>query len=97
MICNLGTYFVGSFPTYNVIAHQLMGLALGLLLVFRTNSAYDRFWEGRRMYGSPVYFARRVSWSSPEPCYISRLFRVYFFLADKKKTGGCKHCSTRAI
>jgi hypothetical protein len=27
--------------------HALLGSALGLLLVFRTNAAYQRFWEGR--------------------------------------------------
>ena len=26
------------------------GSALGLLLVFRTNTAYNRFWEGRRIW-----------------------------------------------
>ncbi len=31
------------------IAHTLVGLALGLLLVFRTNTSYDRYWEGRRL------------------------------------------------
>lgn len=30
--------------------HSLLGGALGLLLVFRTNSAYDRFWEGRKIW-----------------------------------------------
>jgi len=32
-------------------AHSLIGTALGLLLVFRTNSSYDRFWEGRKQWG----------------------------------------------
>ncbi|TAF64775.1 MAG: hypothetical protein EAZ55_10220 [Cytophagales bacterium] len=34
----------------NVI-HSLLGVALGLLLVFRTNTAYERWWEGRRLLG----------------------------------------------
>jgi putative membrane protein len=34
--------------------HTLVGVALGLLLVFRTNASYDRFWEGRRMLGSTI-------------------------------------------
>lgn len=29
-----------------VLLHSLVGVALGLLLVFRTNASYDRFWEG---------------------------------------------------
>jgi len=32
--------------------HALIGVALGLLLVFRTNTSYDRFWEGRKLWGS---------------------------------------------
>lgn len=32
--------------------HSLVGVALGLLLVFRTNASYDRFWEGRKLWGS---------------------------------------------
>ncbi|RKO85031.1 Bestrophin/UPF0187, partial [Blyttiomyces helicus] len=30
----------------------VLALVMGLLLVFRTNTAYDRFWEGRRLWGS---------------------------------------------
>ncbi len=31
--------------------HSLLGVALGLLLVFRTNASYDRYWEGRKLLG----------------------------------------------
>ncbi len=37
-----------------VAPHLLLGNALGLLLVFRTNSAYDRFWEARKIWGSMI-------------------------------------------
>lgn len=40
------------------LAHTLVGFSLGLLLVFRTNSAYDRFWEARRIWGSIVNTTR---------------------------------------
>ena len=33
------------------VAHALVGVALGLLLVFRTNASYDRYWEGRKLLG----------------------------------------------
>lgn len=33
------------------VVHSLVGVALGLLLVFRTNASYDRYWEGRRLWG----------------------------------------------
>jgi ion channel-forming bestrophin family protein len=38
-----------------------VGTALGLLLVFRTNSSYDRFWEGRQLWGSLVNESRNLA------------------------------------
>ena len=43
------------------IAHTLLGVALGLLLVFRTNASYDRYWEGRRLFGLFVNRARDLA------------------------------------
>ncbi len=40
------------------VAHGLVGVALGLLLVFRTNASYDRFWEGRKLVGLMVNRSR---------------------------------------
>ncbi len=40
--------------------HNLVGTALGLLLVFRTNSSYDRFWEGRKLWGSIINETRNL-------------------------------------
>jgi putative membrane protein len=31
---------------------SLISVVLGLMLVFRTNTAYERFWEGRKLWGS---------------------------------------------
>lgn len=42
-------------------AHSLIGVALGLLLVFRTNASYDRFWEGRKQWGSIVNESRNLA------------------------------------
>lgn len=41
--------------------HSLVGVALGLLLVFRTNSSYDRFWEGRKLWGAIVNDCRNLA------------------------------------
>lgn len=41
--------------------HSLVGVALGLLLVFRTNASYDRFWEGRRQWGSIINASRNLA------------------------------------
>lgn len=42
-------------------AHTLVGVALGLLLVFRTNASYERFWEGRKMWGGIVNESRNLA------------------------------------
>jgi len=34
--------------------HAMLGTVMGLLLVFRTNAAYDRFWEARKLLGALV-------------------------------------------
>jgi len=40
---------------------SILGIILGLLLVFRTNTAYDRWWEGRRLWGQLVNISRGLS------------------------------------
>ena len=51
-------HFAFSFtPT----AHTLIGVALGMLLVFRTNASYDRFWEGRKLWGAIVNDTRNFA------------------------------------
>jgi putative membrane protein len=40
---------------------SLLGIILGLLLVFRTNTAYDRWWEGRRLWGQLVNISRALA------------------------------------
>jgi ion channel-forming bestrophin family protein len=44
-----------------VSIHAFVGLVLGLVLVFRTNTAYDRWWEGRRLFGSLTNSSRNLA------------------------------------
>lgn len=39
----------------------LIGFVLSLLLVFRTNSAYDRWWEGRKKWGELINNSRNLA------------------------------------
>lgn len=41
--------------------HSLLGFVLSLLLVFRTNTAYDRWWEGRKLWGKLVNDSRNFA------------------------------------
>jgi len=43
-----------AIPAVNSTLHTLLGTGLSLLLVFRTNSSYDRYWEGRKLLGAIV-------------------------------------------
>ena len=58
-------YYMG-FPVYleslgSVITNVVFNVALGLLLVFRTNTAYERFWEGRKLWGILVINIRNLA------------------------------------
>lgn len=49
--------FVSNLPTM----HGLMGFAISMLLVFRTNTAYDRWWEARKQWGQLVNVSRNLA------------------------------------
>lgn len=44
----------------STVFHQILGFVLSTLLVFRINSAYDRWWEGRKNWGSLVNNTRNL-------------------------------------
>jgi ion channel-forming bestrophin family protein len=44
--------------TLTVTPFTLIGLALAIFLGFRNNAAYDRFWEGRKLWGQLVNSTR---------------------------------------
>lgn len=41
--------------------YSILGFVLSLLLVFRTNTAYDRWWEGRKNWGALVNDSRNLA------------------------------------
>ncbi|SMP04013.1 bestrophin family protein [Chryseobacterium profundimaris] len=61
-------------PISNVsMIHSLLGFVLSLLLVFRTNTAYDRWWEGRKLWGKLVNDSRNFA------------IKINMILADDRK------------
>jgi len=44
-----------------ILGSLIPNIVLGLLLVFRTNTAYERFWEGRKAWGTLVNTVRNLS------------------------------------
>lgn len=41
--------------------HSMVGFVISLLLAYRTNTAYDRWWEGRKLWGSLVNSSRNLA------------------------------------
>ncbi len=43
------------------LVHSLLGFVISMLLVFRTNTAYERWWEGRKLWGAMVNNSRNLA------------------------------------
>lgn len=56
------TYFpdIKALANLNIV-YSLVGFVISLLLVFRTNTAYDRWWEGRKKWGELVNDSRNLA------------------------------------
>ncbi|HUD91934.1 bestrophin family protein [Sphingobium sp.] len=55
----------GIFAQISAIPFTLIGIALSVFMSFRNNACYDRWWEGRKLWGSLIIacrsFARRAA------------------------------------
>lgn len=49
--------FVGNLT----LLHSMLAFVISLLLVFRTNTAYDRWWEGRKLWGALTNNSRNLA------------------------------------
>ncbi|KAK3809489.1 MAG: Bestrophin, RFP-TM, chloride channel-domain-containing protein [Benniella sp.] len=66
----MGIYAVGVLMIHDYTAWKMnyslslvsvMGMVVSLLLVFRTNTAYDRYWEGRRLWSQMTLCIRNLT------------------------------------
>lgn len=78
--------------------HSIAGSALSLLLVFRTNSSYDRFWDGRKQWSSIITACRdiaRLTNLHINPTHHSEIAKllVLFTLTLKQHLQGVKDSS----
>jgi putative membrane protein len=81
------------------IVHSLLGLVISLLLVFRTNTAYDRWWEGRKLWGALVNNSRNLAMRlnallSSNDSMDRQFFRVYIPLYSKALS---QHLKSKAV
>ena len=54
-------YKSGAPVSFSGLGNIVPSIVLGLLLVFRTNTAYERFWEGRKLWGQLVNTNRNLA------------------------------------
>ena len=60
LVFYLYQYHQWYFLEFPITIISILGTALSLLLGFRTNSAYDRWWEGRQIWGTIVNESRTL-------------------------------------
>ncbi len=77
--------------------YSLLGFVLSLLLVFRTNTAYDRWWEGRKKWGELVNNSRNLATKisvmiadKDARYYFSRMIGNYAFAVKEHLREGVK-------
>ncbi len=61
LIVSLELHYLHLETKNPTVMHSILGFVLSMLLVFRTNTAYDRWWEGRKIWGSMVNNSRNLS------------------------------------
>ncbi len=54
-------YYLDFPVSQPILGSVIPSIVLGLLLVFRTNTAYDRFWEGRKAWGDIINNVRNLA------------------------------------
>lgn len=60
LIIHYGGNYIASLEKL-ITLYSLIGFVISLLLVFRTNTAYDRWWEGRKKWGALVNDSRNLA------------------------------------
>lgn len=56
----LSEHLIDDFKITTTV-HSILGITLGLMLVIRTNTANDRWWEGRKLVGGMVNSSRNLA------------------------------------
>jgi putative membrane protein len=64
-LCLLDNYLLEKIgyplPALDQLGHAVLGTALGMLIVFRTNSSNSRYWDGRAHWGAIVNGSRNLT------------------------------------
>lgn len=66
MLCLIDQHVLGYFdpdlqlPALDQLGHTVLGISMGMLIVFRTNSSYARYWEARTCWGAIINSSRNL-------------------------------------
>jgi putative membrane protein len=61
VVCLVELLALDDYLTMDATVFSLLGVILSIFLVFRTNSAYDRWWEARKQWGALVNNSRNLA------------------------------------
>lgn len=61
VLCAIRFLSLDQYLTMDATIFSLLGVILSIFLVFRTNSAYDRWWEARKQWGALVNNTRNMA------------------------------------
>lgn len=75
-------------PALDPLGHTVLGVALGMLIVFRTSSSNGRFWEARSHWGAIVNASRNLvrmaAAYAPPADELARLVSAYVLLVKEQ-------------
>ncbi len=65
LLCVVDDYVLEKYgyplPSLDQLGHTVLGVAMSMLIVFRTNSSNNRYWDGRCMWGALVNGSRNLA------------------------------------
>ena len=80
-----------------ITVYSLIGFVISLLLIFRTNTAYDRWWEGRKKWGELINDTRNFSvklstmlTNTEDRDFFMRMIPNFVFAAKESLRSGVK-------
>lgn len=64
-LCVLDEFVLGpagyALPALDQLGHTVLGIAMSMLIVFRTNTSYNRYWDGRTYWGALINGSRNLA------------------------------------
>jgi putative membrane protein len=101
VVCYLETDYyqlAENSPIKNLsIMHSMLGFVISLLLAYRTNTAYDRWWEGRKLWGALVNNSRNLALKLSVILQEEQDKRYLRFLISTYASVLAKHLSDEAV